>query len=90
MYNYDCSVCSTRCDGISKGVYDFKNDVEYSEHFEKQIINDIIDMGYYAEKTCKKQYPDIESLQLKRRRIIVLHRGKSAEKNIYERRKMFA
>lgn len=60
MYNYDCSVCSTRCDGISKGVYDFKNDVEYSEHFEKQIINDIIDMGYYAEKTCKKQYPDIE------------------------------
>ncbi len=36
MYNFNCDICSHRCDGISKGIYDFKNDVEYSEFFEKK------------------------------------------------------
>lgn len=43
-YRYDCSKCKIRCDGKSLGVYNFKNDVEYSEHFENEIIN----------KLCKK------------------------------------
>lgn len=60
MYKFNCDICSNRCDGISKGVYDFKNDVEYSEFFERKIIQEIKDMGYYAEKTTKDQYPDIE------------------------------
>ena len=32
-YLHDCSSCQTRCDGNSLGIYQFTNDVEYSEHF---------------------------------------------------------
>ena len=59
-YNFDCNICRNKCDGVSKGVYDFMNDVEFSEHFEKQLIDKINKMGYFAIKTDKPQYPDIE------------------------------
>lgn len=59
-YIFNCNQCKAKCDGVSKGVYNFKNDVEYSEHFEKQIINDIKSRGFFAKKTDRPQYPDIE------------------------------
>ena len=59
-YQFDCSTCPYRCDGRSLGVYKFKNDVEYSEHFENQIIQELIDVGLFAKKTERDGYPDIE------------------------------
>lgn len=59
-YRYDCSSCPTRCDGISKMVYNFKNDVAFSEHYEQLLISRIIEEGYFAKKTDKDQYPDVE------------------------------
>lgn len=59
-YRYDCSSCPTRCDGISKMVYNFKNDVAFSEHYEQLLISRIIEKGYFAKKTDKDQYPDVE------------------------------
>ena len=38
---YDCAQCHTRCDGISKGVYLFENDVLFSERYEQMIIDAI-------------------------------------------------
>ena len=56
MYNFNCDICSHRCDGISKGIYDFKNDVEYSEFFEKKIIQEIkdMDLNEFIEKLKKE------------------------------------
>ena len=59
-YRYDCSKCEDRCDGKSLGIYNFKNDVEYSEHFENEIIEKLCVKKYYAKKTEKDGYPDIE------------------------------
>lgn len=59
-YRYDCSKCKIRCDGKSLGVYNFKNDVEYSEHFENEIINKLCKRNCYAKKTEKDGYPDID------------------------------
>lgn len=59
-YRYDCSVCPTRCDGISKMVYNFQDDAAYSEHYERLLINRIKEEGYFAKKTDKDQYPDVE------------------------------
>lgn len=58
---FDCSVCPTRCDGISKGIYNFISDVEYSENKENQII-DLINSfdGFHAQKCELEGYPDIE------------------------------
>ena len=60
---FDCNSCSERCDGKSKGVYIFENDVEYSENKENQIIGQIncID-GFLASKCTQEGYPDIEIL----------------------------
>ena len=57
---YDCAQCHTRCDGISKGVYTFENDVAFSEVFENEIINRFNRAGYIAAKCEKPGYPDIE------------------------------
>ncbi len=43
-YIYDCDKCFSKCDGVSKGNYNFKNDVEQSEYFEKMLINAIKDI----------------------------------------------
>ncbi len=59
-YRYNCSFCSTRCDGTSKMVYNFKNDVAFSEHYEQLLISRIIQEGYFAKKTDKDKYPDVE------------------------------
>lgn len=59
-YRYNCSTCTTRCDGKSLMNYQFGNDVEYSEHFEQLLIQQICDYGLFAKKTEKKGYPDVE------------------------------
>jgi len=57
---YDCSACSDRCDGVSKGNYNFKNDVEFSEYYENKIIERINkNPKYFAYKCEKVGYPDI-------------------------------
>lgn len=61
-YKFDCNVCETRCDGKSKEEYNFQHDSDFSEVIEKEIIN-IINSSYqnlFAEKTSKKDYPDLE------------------------------
>lgn len=63
MYKFNCyNYCNgkIKCDGKSKNTYQFKSDVEFSEHYEKHIIDEIKKMGFYAEKTVRAQYPDIE------------------------------
>lgn len=59
-YRYNCYLCNTKCDGKSIGIYNFDNDVEYSEYYENELINSIISLGFYAKKTIRQQYPDIE------------------------------
>lgn len=57
---YDCAICPTPCDGISKGTYDFQHDVSLSEHFEQLIIDRINRSGKYAaSKSTQTGYPDI-------------------------------
>ncbi len=58
---FDCEQCDTRCDGISKGVYNFNNDVTFSEFYEQHIIGRINQSGkYVAFKCATPGYPDIE------------------------------
>ncbi|MCW3082182.1 hypothetical protein [Segetibacter sp.] len=58
---YDCSKCHTRCDGISKGVYIFDNDVSFSEYYEKIIIKHINSYEKYTSSKCTTDgFPDIE------------------------------
>ena len=59
-YIYNCDSCLNKCDGKSKGVYDFISDVEFSEHYENLIIDLIKQKGLFAKKTQREQYPDIE------------------------------
>lgn len=60
---FDCNLCSTKCDGKSKGVYIFTSDVEYSECKEKQLISQINTIDGYEAKKCELEgYPDIEVL----------------------------
>jgi hypothetical protein len=58
---YNCALCHTRCDGISKGVYQFDNDAAFSEKYEQLIIQRINrSAAYLATKSIEKGYPDIE------------------------------
>lgn len=60
-YQYDCSVCETRCDGKSKNEYIFTRDVDFSEEIESEVIN-LINSTYqnlFAQKTFNREYPDI-------------------------------
>ena len=58
---FNCTTCKTRCDGKSKGVYNFKNDVVFAEEQENIIIQKINDNpNYFAKKTTEAGYPDIE------------------------------
>jgi hypothetical protein len=60
---FDCSKCHTPCDGISKGIYNFDNDVSLSEYYEQQVINKINSTGkYIAGKCVIPGYPDVEVL----------------------------
>lgn len=59
---FDCKSCPTRCDGKSKGVYDFEKDVQFSEVIEDEIIRKINNnyADLFAFKTKRNGYPDIE------------------------------
>lgn len=60
-YNFECANCKKRCDGKSKNEYFFESDAEYSEMFEKEIINKINSKKFFkAIKTSREGYPDIE------------------------------
>jgi hypothetical protein len=59
---YNCSVCPTKCDGVTVAQFDFEKDVRFSEKIENQVIS-IINATYphlIATKTSKDGYPDIE------------------------------
>jgi len=57
---FDCTVCHTRCDGISKGMYLFDNDALFSAHYEQRIIEKINRKpGFTAAKNTTHSYPDI-------------------------------
>ena len=60
-YVYDCRKCHTRCNGISKGIYSFENDVQFSEHYENIVIDKINKSEkFIAAKCVTAGYPDIE------------------------------
>ena len=42
---FDCSKCSTLCDGVSKRSYIFESDVDYSERKENTIINALVKLA---------------------------------------------
>lgn len=57
---FNCNSCPTRCDGVSKGVYNFKSDVAFSEEYENRIIAWINHEGKFsAYKSGEDGYPDI-------------------------------
>lgn len=69
---YDCSVCPNRCDGVSKGTYNFENDVQFSEHYENLIIDRINkNQNYSASKCQKKGYPDIQIIDNKTNKLFL-------------------
>ena len=60
-YIFNCDVCVTRCDGVSKGEYIFLNDVSYSERKENKLISQINTLDSFIAKKCELDgYPDIE------------------------------
>lgn len=62
-YLFDCKVCPTRCDGVSKMKYNFEKDADFSEFYEQKLINHINSFTKFkAKKTILKGYPDIEVL----------------------------
>jgi hypothetical protein len=59
---YNCSVCETRCDGVTVAQFDFEKDVYFSEKIENEVIT-LIHATYpnlIATKTVREGYPDIE------------------------------
>lgn len=60
-YIFDCITCKTRCDGKSKGIYNFATDVEFAEEQEELVITKINKNPNYFARKCKEAgYPDIE------------------------------
>lgn len=60
-YVFDCKICPTPCDGISKMHYVFEKDATFSEGYEQKLIDHInLVTSYKAKKTTKKGYPDVE------------------------------
>lgn len=59
---YDCSQCPfERCDWVSKRVYNFGNDVTFSERHEQSIIDAINKSWKFKASKCDLEwYPDIE------------------------------
>lgn len=58
---FNCKVCPTPCDGISKMNYVFEKDVNFSEHFEQKLIHHINSSTVFkASKTTEKGYPDVK------------------------------
>lgn len=60
---FECITCPTRCDGKSKGNYQFEDDVTFAELQEDLIIDRINeDVRFKAQKCELSGYPDIEIL----------------------------
>ena len=59
-YRFLCDTCDKRCDGKSRGVYNFESDAAYSGRFERALIQQAKELGYFAKKTDRPQYPDVE------------------------------
>ncbi len=57
---HNCQKCINTCDGKSKNVYLFEKDVDFSEFFENRLVQAFINKGFFAKKTEKDGYPDIE------------------------------
>lgn len=58
---FNCKVCPTPCDGVSKMNYQFADDAAFSEHYEQLLIEHINEFTpFKAEKTEEKGYPDIK------------------------------
>ena len=64
-YRYDCSKCEDRCDGKSLGIYNFKNDVEYSEHFENEIIEKLCVKNIMLKRQKKMDIQILKYITLK-------------------------
>ena len=61
---FDCEKCQLRCDGKSKGVYNFENDATFSEKYESLLISEINKRDVVKARKCNLQgYPDIELLR---------------------------
>lgn len=59
-YVFDCLICKTKCDGVSKGAYIFENDTAFSSKFEDELIVLINNKtNKVAKKTQDAGYPDI-------------------------------
>lgn len=59
---FDCSVCEHKCDSISKAIYNFDDDIEFSNYIQNLVIGIInrLNKSYEAMKYDKnKSYPDI-------------------------------
>jgi hypothetical protein len=63
IYQHDCEICQTRCDGVSKGSYIFFHDVDVSELIEEKIIKSLNNRQIKAIKTTVDGNPDIEILR---------------------------
>lgn len=58
---FNCKVCPTPCDGISKMSYLFERDASFSEFYEQKLIDHINTSTIFrANKTTFKGYPDVE------------------------------
>lgn len=64
-YVFNCGKCPVRCDWVSKWVYNFENDVIFSERYEQLIIDTINKTWKYKAHKCELDwYPDIEITDL--------------------------
>ena len=62
---FDCLKCPIRCDWVSKWIYNFENDVAFSEKYEQLIISTINKTWKYKAHKCELEwYPDIEITDL--------------------------
>ena len=58
---FNCKVCPTPCDGVSKMSYLFERDASFSERYEQKLIDHINTSTIFkANKTTFKGYPDVE------------------------------
>jgi len=59
---FDCAVCEHKCDSTSKTIFDFDNDIEFSNYIQNLVIglinriNNSIEAFQFEEETS---YPDI-------------------------------
>lgn len=62
-YVFNCKICPTPCDSVSKMNYQFADDAAFSEHYEQLLISHINQFTpFKASKTAEKGFPDISVL----------------------------